>query len=55
LERLALIVALKFLGLPLKQIKSLLDRDALQLPNALRLQRRELEHKQADGPRDSSH
>jgi DNA-binding transcriptional MerR regulator len=39
------IVALKFLGLPLKQIKNLLERDALQLPNALRLQRRELEHK----------
>jgi MerR family transcriptional regulator, thiopeptide resistance regulator len=30
------IVALKFLGLPLKQIKILLDRDALQLPEALR-------------------
>jgi MerR family transcriptional regulator, thiopeptide resistance regulator len=45
LERLEQIVALKFLGLPLKQIKSLLDRDALQLPNALRLQRRELQHK----------
>jgi DNA-binding transcriptional MerR regulator len=45
LERLEQIVALKFLGLPLKQIKSLLERDSLQLPNALRLQRRELEHK----------
>jgi DNA-binding transcriptional MerR regulator len=45
LERLEQIVALKFLGLPLKQIKSLLERDALQLPNALRLQRRKLEHK----------
>jgi DNA-binding transcriptional MerR regulator len=32
LERLEQIVALKFLGLPLKQIKSLLERDALQLP-----------------------
>jgi DNA-binding transcriptional MerR regulator len=37
LERLEQIVALKFLGLPLKQIKILLERDALQLPNALRL------------------
>jgi MerR family transcriptional regulator, thiopeptide resistance regulator len=45
LERLEQIVALKFLGLPLKQIKILLERDVLQLPNALRLQRRELEHK----------
>jgi DNA-binding transcriptional MerR regulator len=45
LERLEQIVALKFLGLPLKQIKLLLDRDALQLPAALRLQRTVLEEK----------
>ena len=45
LERLEQIVALKFIGLPLKQIKALLDRDALQLPAALRLQRAELEDK----------
>jgi DNA-binding transcriptional MerR regulator len=45
LERLEQIVALKFIGLPLKQIKALLDRDALQLPAALRLQRAELEAK----------
>ena len=38
-------MALKFIGLPLKQIKALLDRDALQLPAALRLQRAELEGK----------
>lgn len=43
LERLEQIVALKFVGLPLKQIKVLLDRDALQLPAALRLQRAVLE------------
>jgi DNA-binding transcriptional MerR regulator len=45
LERLEQIVALKFIGLPLKEIKALLDRDALQLPAALRLQRAELEEK----------
>ncbi len=45
LERLEQIVALKFIGLPLKQIKALLDRDALQLPAALRLPRAELEQK----------
>jgi MerR family transcriptional regulator, thiopeptide resistance regulator len=45
LERLEQIVALKFIGLPLKQIKALLDRDTLQLPAALRLQRAELEDK----------
>jgi len=46
LERLEQIVALKFLGLPLKQIKVLLDRGALELPDALRLQREALEQKQ---------
>lgn len=38
LERLEQIVALKFLGVPLKQIKVLLEGDALGLPEALRLQ-----------------
>jgi MerR family transcriptional regulator, thiopeptide resistance regulator len=45
LERLEQIVALKFLGLPLKQIRSLLERQALTLPAALRMQRRVLEEK----------
>jgi MerR family transcriptional regulator, thiopeptide resistance regulator len=45
LERLEQIVALKFLGLPLKQIKILLERDPLQLPEALRMQRTILEEK----------
>lgn len=38
LGRLEQIVALKFLGVPLKQIKILLEGDALGLPEALRLQ-----------------
>ena len=37
--RLQQVVTLKFLGLPLKQIKSLLDRNALDLAATLRLQR----------------
>ena len=45
LERLEQIVALKFVGVPLKQIKVLLERDPLQLPAALRLQRSVLEEK----------
>jgi MerR family transcriptional regulator, thiopeptide resistance regulator len=45
LERLEQIVALKFIGLSLKQIKAILGRNALQLPAALRLQRTELEEK----------
>ena len=45
LEQLEQIVALKFLGSPLKEIKTLLDRDPLALPDALRLQRRILEDK----------
>ena len=45
LERLEQIVALKFLGLPLKQIRILLERDPLQLPEALRMQRTILEEK----------
>jgi DNA-binding transcriptional MerR regulator len=47
LPHLEQIVALKFLGLPLKQIKALLDRGALGLPEALGLQRRILEEKRA--------
>jgi DNA-binding transcriptional MerR regulator len=46
LETLEQIVALKFLGLPLKQIRVVLKR-AAQLPDALRLQRRALEDKHA--------
>jgi DNA-binding transcriptional MerR regulator len=45
IERLEQIVALKFLGLPLKQIKTLLDRQPLKLPEALRMQRQVLEEK----------
>ena len=43
--RLEQIVALKFIGLPLKQIKALLDRNPLVLTDALRLQRTALEDK----------
>ena len=46
LEKLEQIIALKFLGLPLKQIKIVLDRPALELPHTLRLQRKALEEKQ---------
>lgn len=46
LERLEQIIALKFLGFPLKQIKAVLDRAALELPDALRLQRKALEERQ---------
>lgn len=45
LERLEQIAALKFLGIPLKQIKELLDRGVLDWPERLRLQRRLLEDK----------
>lgn len=45
LERLEQIVALKFLGVPLKQIKTLLAQDTLELPEALQMQRRILEQK----------
>ena len=45
LERLEQIVALKFLGLPLKEIKALLDREARRLPEVLRVQRLALEEK----------
>ena len=43
LERLEQIVALKFLGLPLKAIKAALNRDGRPLPEVLRAQRRALE------------
>jgi MerR family transcriptional regulator, thiopeptide resistance regulator len=45
LERLEQIVALKFLGLPLKEIRELLDSAAAELPAALRMQRSALEEK----------
>jgi DNA-binding transcriptional MerR regulator len=45
LERLEQIVALKFLGIPLKQIKSILERDVRELPAVLRSQRQALEEK----------
>lgn len=46
LERLEQIIALRFLGVPLKRIKAVLDRAALELPDALRLQRKALEEQQ---------
>jgi MerR family transcriptional regulator, thiopeptide resistance regulator len=45
LARLEQIVALQFLGLPLKQIRELLERDGCDLPSALRAQRAALEDK----------
>jgi DNA-binding transcriptional MerR regulator len=45
LERLEQIVALKFLGLPLKDIRELLDSARPELPDALRMQRTALEEK----------
>jgi DNA-binding transcriptional MerR regulator len=45
LERLEQIVALKFVGLPLKRIKTLLDRDNFELAEALPRQRQVLEAK----------
>ena len=45
LARLEQIVALKFVGLPLRRIKSLLDREGMELSGALRKQRRVLEAK----------
>lgn len=46
LERLEQIIALKFLGIPLKQIKVMLDGPARDLSDVLRLQRQALEQKQ---------
>lgn len=43
LQRLEQIVALKLVGLPLKEIRTVLDRDARALPDVLRAQRRALE------------
>src|ERR1039458_7274736 len=45
LERLEQIIALKFLGLPLRRIGTLLDRELVALPDALRMQRSVLEEK----------
>lgn len=45
LARLEQIVALKFLGLPLKQIREVLDRGSSNLPATLRAQRAALEEK----------
>jgi MerR family transcriptional regulator, thiopeptide resistance regulator len=45
LERLEQIVALKFIGLALKQIGVLLGGETVELPRALRMQRRVLEEK----------
>lgn len=47
LVRLEQIVALKFVGMPLRRIKALLDRDGSGLARALDLQRRALEAKRA--------
>ena len=46
LEKLEQIVALKFLGFPLKQIRAILERSTPELVAALRLQRRALEDRQ---------
>lgn len=45
LERLEHIIAPKFLGVPLKQIKTFLAKRPLELPDALGMQRRVLEEK----------
>jgi DNA-binding transcriptional MerR regulator len=45
LERLEQIVALKFIGIPLQQIKAILDRNPSGLRDALRVQRTVLEEK----------
>src|SRR5215471_11451396 len=45
LERLEQIAALQFIGIPLKRIRAMLDRDGLELQDALRLQRSVLEQK----------
>jgi len=47
LVRLEQIVALKFVGLPLRRIKTLLERDERELAGALRMQRRVLEARRA--------
>src|SRR5262245_47005922 len=45
--RIEQIIALKFIGLPLNQIKTLLQQSSLDLQSTLRLQRRILEEKRA--------
>ena len=45
LERLEQIVALKFLGIPLKQIRAIFHRRSSEMSGALRMQRRVLEEK----------
>jgi DNA-binding transcriptional MerR regulator len=45
LERLEQILALKFIGIPLKQIRVVLDQPALELADILRFQRMALEEK----------
>ena len=56
LQRLEQIVALKFIGIPLQQIKAILDRNAPGLPDALRMQRIMLEDKTSNArPRNSGH
>jgi DNA-binding transcriptional MerR regulator len=47
LKRLEQIVALKFLGLSLREIRTTLERTPEQLPEALRMQRRGLQERQA--------
>jgi DNA-binding transcriptional MerR regulator len=47
LERLEQIVALKFIGIPLQQIRAILDRSPSSLQDALRIQRTALEKKRA--------
>lgn len=46
LETLEQIIALKFLGVPLKEIGAVLQRPALRLPDTLRLQRQAIEERQ---------
>jgi DNA-binding transcriptional MerR regulator len=47
LETLEQIIALKYLGLPLKEIGAVLKRPAMKLPDTLRLQREALEERHA--------
>ena len=54
--RLEQIVALKFIGIPLQQIKAILDRNPPGLADALRIQRTVLERKAGSArPRNSRH
>ena len=47
LERLEQIIALKFLGFSLKQVRDILKRTSVELADALRWQRQAIEDKQA--------